>query len=328
VKSELEIAIKACMKASDITKQMLTFSKGGAPRTEIASIKDLVLEAAELNSHGSKLKINLEIDDSIPAVEVDVGQIHQVFGNLIINADQAMPGGGCLSIRVTHGSLSEESEKRGDRNAVIIEFEDHGCGIAEDEIDLVTDPYYTTKADGTGLGLSTAFWIIQRHHGRLSINSIVGQGTTVRIALPRSSKVLSDAKEPQHCATDRGEYRILIMDDNDQVREVLRMMLEALGHQVVDTSDGQQCVAEYQKAFTDDLVFDLVILDLTVPGGFGGRWAFQRLREINSQVCAIVASGYGNDSTLAAPEAFGFKDRLHKPFLISELENVIEKVLG
>ena len=102
------------MKASDITKQMLTFSKGGAPRTEIASIKDLVLEAAELNSHGSKLKINLEIDDSIPAVEVDVGQIHQVFGNLIINADQAMPGGGCLSIRVTHGSLSEESEKRGE----------------------------------------------------------------------------------------------------------------------------------------------------------------------------------------------------------------------
>lgn len=328
VKSELEIAIKACMKASDITKQMLTFSKGGAPRTEIASIKDLVLEAAELNSHGSKLKINLEIDDSIPAVEVDVGQIHQVFGNLIINADQAMPGGGCLSIRVKQGSLSEESEKRGDRNAVIVEFEDHGCGIAEDEIDLVTDPYYTTKADGTGLGLSTAFWIIQRHHGRLSINSIVGQGTTVRIALPRSSKVLSDAKEPQHCATDRGEYRILIMDDNDQVREVLRMMLEALGHQVVDTSDGQQCVAEYQKAFTDDLVFDLVILDLTVPGGFGGRWAFQRLREINSQVCAIVASGYGNDSTLAAPGAFGFKDRLHKPFLISELENVIEKVLG
>ncbi len=327
VKSELEIAIKACMKASDITKQMLTFSKGGAPRKEIASIVDLVLEAAELNSHGSKLKVNFEIDESIPAVEVDVGQIHQVFGNLIINADQAMPGGGCLSIRVTQGSLSEESEKRGDRNAVIVEFEDHGCGIAEDEIDLVLDPYYTTKTDGTGLGLSTAFWIIQRHHGRLSINSTVNQGTTVRLALPRSTKAMSAAKLKENCTTARGEYRILIMDDNDQVREVLRMMLEALGHQVVGTSDGQQCVDEYQKAFSDDLVFDLVILDLTVPGGFGGRWTFQRLREIESKVCAIVASGYGNDSTLAAPEAFGFKDRLQKPFLISELENVIKKVL-
>ena len=118
------------------------------------------------------------------------------------------------------------------------------------------------------------------------------------------------------------------MDDNDQVREVLRLMLETLGHQVVDTSDGQQCVDEYQEALTGDRTFDLVILDLTVPGGFGGCWAFEQLREIDSKVCAIVASGYGNDSTLASPEAYGFKARLQKPFLITELEKVIEQVLG
>jgi len=328
VKSELERAINACMKASDITKQMLTFSKGGAPRTEITSIVDLVQEAAELNIHGSKLKVHFEIDDSIPAVEVDVGQLHQVFGNLIINADHSMPSGGGLWIRVKRGSLSAESAERGDLNAVVVEFEDHGCGIAEDEIDLVTDPYYTTKQDGTGLGLSTAFWIIQRHHGRLSINSKIGQGTTVCIALPLSSKVIIDAKTSESSPIEHRDYRILIMDDNDQVREVLRLMLETLGHQVVDTSDGQQCVDEYQEALTGDRTFDLVILDLTVPGGFGGCWAFEQLREIDSKVCAIVASGYGNDSTLASPEAYGFKARLQKPFLITELEKVIEQVLG
>lgn len=328
VKSELEIAIKACMKASDITKQMLTFSKGGAPRTEIASVVDLIEEASEMNVHGSKLKVHFEIDHSIPAVEVDVGQIHQVFGNLIINAEQSMPRGGDLSIRVTRGSLAEGSQAKDDLNAAVIEFEDHGCGIPDDKIDLVTDPYYTTKPDGTGLGLSTAFWIIQRHHGRLSIKSTIGQGTTVRIALPLSSKTICDPKITQSKPAGNRAFRILIMDDNDDVRGVLRMMLETLGHQVEEASDGKECVSEYQEAIIGDRSFDLVILDLTVPGGFGGRWAFEQLREIDSKVCAIVASGYGNDSTLASPEAYGFKARLQKPFLISELEKAIEQVLG
>ncbi|MBT6541283.1 MAG: response regulator [Planctomycetes bacterium] len=327
VKSELEIAIKACMKASDITKQMLTFSKGGAPRTEIASVVDLIEEASEMNIHGSKLKVHFDIDHSIPAVEVDVGQIHQVFGNLIINAEQSMPGGGELSIRVSHGSLAEESEVNDDLNAAVIEFEDQGCGIPDDKIDLVTDPYYTTKTDGTGLGLSTAFWIIQRHHGRLSIKSTIGQGTTVRIALPCSNKSIHGVKTTESPSLEKRHHRILIMDDNDEVRDVLRMMLETLGHQVEETSDGQQCVAAYQKAFVTDHAFDLVVVDLTVPGGFGGRWAFEKLREINSKVSVIVASGYGNDSTLASPEAYGFKARLQKPFMISELESVIEQVL-
>jgi two-component system cell cycle sensor histidine kinase/response regulator CckA len=328
VKSELEIAIKACMKASDITKQMLTFSKGGAPKTEIASVVDLIEEASEMNVHGSKLKVHFEIDQSISAVEVDVGQIHQVFGNLIINADHSMPNGGNLSIRVTRGSLAEGSQGENDLNAAVIEFEDQGCGIAEDKIDMVTDPYYTTKPDGTGLGLSTAFWIIQRHHGRLSIKSTIGQGTTVRIALPLSKQAINDKKTSESTPIGNRDYRILIMDDNDEVRDVLRMMLETLGHRVEVTSDGQQCVAAYEKAFDSDHAFDLVVLDLTVPGGFGGRWAFEKLREVDSRVCAVVASGYGNDSTLASPEAYGFKARLQKPFLISELEKVIEQVLS
>jgi CheY-like chemotaxis protein len=162
----------------------------------------------------------------------------------------------------------------------------------------------------------------------LSIKSTIGQGTTVRIALPLSSKTICDPKITQSKPAGNRAFRILIMDDNDDVRGVLRMMLETLGHQVEEASDGKECVSEYQEAIIGDRSFDLVILDLTVPGGFGGRWAFEQLREIDSKVCAIVASGYGNDSTLASPEAYGFKARLQKPFLISELEKAIEQVLG
>ncbi|MDE0960926.1 MAG: ATP-binding protein [Planctomycetota bacterium] len=327
IESELEVAIKACMKASDITKQMLTFSKGGAPITEITSIVDLVMEAAELNIHGSKLRVNFEIDETMPAVEVDIGQIHQVFGNLIINADQSMPHGGELTIRVMRGDLADESKSSEEMAAVVIEFEDHGIGIPADEIDLVTDPYYTTKTDGTGLGLSSAFWIVQRHQGRLSIESTPGLGTTVCVVLPLSSKSLLSESSVEFLGSNKQEVRTLIMDDNQQVREILRMMLETLGHEVVDTADGQLCVDEFRDALDQKTPFDLVILDLTVPGGLGGRWAFEHLRQLDPKVCAIVASGYGNDSTLASPEAYGFKARLQKPFLISELENVIDQVL-
>ena len=187
------------------------------------------------------------------------------------------------------------------------------------------DPYFTTKKEGTGLGLTSAFWIIQRHGGYLEIESTQGMGTMVRVSLPLALDGEIEATIDRDTMPSAMRGRILIMDDNELVRDALQAMLESLGHEVVATSDGAECVDAFIEAQEDKDGFDLVILDLTVPGGHGGVWSFERLREIDPHVQAIVASGYGTDSVLAAPSAYGFKGRLQKPFEIEELQEVVER---
>lgn len=323
VEKELEVAVKACMQASGITKQMLTFSEGGAPVTRDCSLPDLIREAVELNLHGSKARVRLAIDHSLPTLPLDPGQIHQAVGNLLINAEQAMPDGGELLVRVARGCFPTTFSQQKSDPAAIIEVIDEGVGIPDENLDSITDPYYTTRPEGTGLGLTSACCIIHRHQGHYEIESTVGEGTTVRIYLP-----LISPQEQEMSPEPKGQHgRILIMDDNEAVLSVLESMLESLGHEVVATADGKPCVAAFKTALEERNPFDLVILDLTVPGGKGGRWTFRELREIDPRVAAVVASGYGNDNALSEPAAYGFKDRLQKPFLIKDLKQVVDSIL-
>ena len=328
VNEELEIAAKACMHASGVTRQMLTFSKGGAPVTRSASIVELVKEAAELTLRGSKTRAILDIDETVPAVEMDVGQIHQVFGNLMLNADQAMPEGGTLTITIRSGQVPAIGSNEGDREAVVVELRDQGVGIPLDDIDRVFDPYFTTKDDGSGLGLTSAFWILQRHEGLLELDSRPGEGTTVRVSLPVGSATEDDRTDSGAAPAMKGKARILVMDDHDLVRRALQAMLETLGHDVEMVEDGEQCVDRYIAARDSGDPHDLVILDLTVPGGRGGVWTMEKLLKINPDVKAIVASGYGSDPVIASHRAYGFTGRIQKPFRIEELRKVINVTLG
>ena len=328
VGEELEVAAKACTHASGVTKQMLTFSKGGAPVTRAGSIVDLVKESAELTLRGAKAKAILQIDDHISSVRMDDGQMHQVFGNLLLNADQAMPDGGEIRISIHHGVLPAIGEASDERAAVVIEVADNGTGIPQDDIDRVFDPYFSTKDDGTGLGLTTAFWIVQRHEGLLELESTPGVGTTFRITLPvATGKKLGHEKIDQNENGDIIGARILIMDDHDLVRNVLRMMLETSGHEVEEVSDGERCIEVYQAAHELGEPFDMVILDLTIPGGHGGVWTIEQLRKLDPNVRAIVASGYGSDTAIADSRSYGFMGRIQKPFRIEELQALVKEVL-
>ena len=325
---ELEVAAKACTHASGVTRQMLTFSKGGAPVTRAGSIVDLVKESAELTLRGAKAKAILEIDERIPPVRMDDGQMHQVFGNLLLNADQAMPDGGEIRISVRHGLLPAIGDATDERSAVVIEVADNGLGIPQDDIDRVFDPYFSTKEDGTGLGLTTAFWIVQRHEGLLELESTPGAGTTFRITLPvATGRKLGHEKIEHNQNGDLIGARILIMDDHDLVRNALRMMLETSGHEVEEVSEGERCIQVYQAARESGEPFDMVILDLTIPGGHGGVWTIEKLRKLDPNVRSIVASGYGSDPVIADSRRYGFMGRIQKPFRIEELQSLVSEVL-
>ncbi|MGE5604817.1 MAG: PAS domain S-box protein [Bacteroidota bacterium] len=322
----LEDSIITTHRASDLTKQLLTFSKGGAPVKKTASLSDVIRDTAQFALRGSKVRAKFNIPGTLWSVEVDIGQISQVIHNLVINAKQAMPKGGIIEI--TAENIEVEPRNRfNPGNYIKITVKDQGIGIPNEKLNKIFDPFYTTKKEGTGLGLAISYSIIRQHDGYLEVESKLDVGTNFSIylpALPEAKVLVEDQKE----VASVGEgLKILLMDDEELILKSVGEMLEYLGHQVLQTFDGEKAIKLYRQAMDSGNPFDIVIMDLTVPGGMGGQEAIAYLRDIDPHVKAIVSSGYANDPIMADYERFGFCGVVTKPYQIDELLKVINRVI-
>ncbi len=324
---QLEAAERASLRAQDLTRQLLTFSKGGEPVKRTTMIGELIKESASFALRGSRVRYDFSFPDDLWLVDADEGQISQVLHNLIINADHAMPEGGTIEIHcenVVLGSQSGLPVRSGDYVKIVVK--DHGVGITKEHLPKVFDPYFTTKQKGSGLGLATSYSIINKHGGHIVVDSQLGVGTTFSIYLPASR----DAKVPEKrdkSTVHTGTGRILVMDDEEEVRNTTGDVLKRLGYSVEFADDGMRAVELYGRAMKDGGQFDAVIMDLTVPGGMGGKEALLKLMEIDPDVKAIVSSGYSNDPIMADFRKHGFKGVVTKPYRIRDLGETLSTIL-
>jgi PAS domain S-box-containing protein len=315
----------ASSRAQALTKQLLTFSKGGAPIKETSSVKEVITESSIFVLRGSKSSGEFSIAEDLWPVEVDVGQISQVINNVVMNANQAMPEGG--KIQVTGENLTIEDThglpiKPG--RYVRISIRDQGLGIAKEDIEKVFDPFFTTKHEGSGLGLATTYSIVKNHDGHITVESELGKSTTFQIYLPASEKAI------QGMAEDRvipGTGKILIMDDEAFVRKTLGRILERLGYEPEFAEEGAEAIEMYKTAEESGKPYEAVILDLTIPGGMGGKETVKKLLEMKSGAKAIVSSGYSDDSLLANFQEYGFRGILPKPFDPQAVSKVLNEVI-
>ncbi len=322
-------AEKASIRARDLTQQLLTFSRGGAPVKKPANLGGLVREAATFASRGSRARCDFSLPDDLWAVEADEGQINQVISNLVINACEAMPDGGAINLVAANRTITEKSGLPLPPGKYIeIRVQDRGIGISAEHLKKVFDPYFTTKKRGSGLGLTTTYNIVKNHGGHISADSILGAGTTFRLYLPATEEQPPVMKAALGETAPSMKSRILVMDDEEPVRVVLGGMIPLLGHEAVLTRDGAEAVSAYSRDMNTSHPFDLVILDLTVPGGTGGKEAIKKLLEIDPKVKAIVCSGYANDPIIADYRKYGFSDVVTKPFRVADLRAALKRVLS
>jgi PAS domain S-box-containing protein len=336
----LQESIASTHRASELTRQLLTFSKGGAPVKKAASLAELICDTAQFVLRGSTVKAECQIPETLWPVEVDTGQISQVIHNLVINAKHAMPKGGILQISAAN--ITIESARPGvapmgahhrfqPGNYIKIVVKDHGVGIPAENLSKIFDPYYTTKKEGSGLGLATSYSIIKQHDGYLEVESEVGVGTTFYIYLPALSQPFISAANDKlalarEAAVTGERLKILLMDDEEIILKSVGEMLRDYGHHVVLVPDGEIAIESYRKALAYGAPFDVVIMDLTVPGGMGGQEAITHLRNIDPQVTAIVSSGYANDPIISDYQSFGFCGVVTKPYKFDELNEVLKRL--
>lgn len=325
--NKLSEAEKAILRAKDLTKQLLTFSKGGEPLKKTLSLGEVIKEVADFALIGSNVKCAYLIAEDLRPVDADEGQITQVIHNLIINAGHAMPNGGIITIRAENVCIDAEDFlhlKKGDY--IKVSIEDSGIGIPEEHFQKIFDPYFTTKQKGSGLGLSTAYSIIKKHDGMITVDSILGKGTTFHIYLPVSEKEVA-AETYAEKAIIHGNGRILLMDDEEMIRNVAGEILEYIGYKVEFAAGGQEAIDLYNRGIEEGKPFDLVIMDLTIPGGMNGKDAIIELLKSDPGIKVIVSSGYSNDPILSDYEKYGFKGVAVKPYKVTELSHIVYGVI-
>jgi len=324
----LEEAVAGAGRARGLTQQLITFSKGGEPRKNVFKLTDLVQETVGFVLTGSNVTLNINIDNALWSCNADAGQIEQVVANLAVNAKQAMPEGGVLHISVDNLS-AEEAEKKGFDAVDYIEMtvRDEGCGIPKDVIPKIFDPYFTTKSKGSGLGLAISYSIIKRHEGHINVESEQGKGTSFRILLPAViEKVVKNIPKPKTAKLARS-YKILLMEDEPMVGDVIKIMLEMQKCRASVALDGVEAIEMYKTARGTDDPYDAVILDIIVPNGMGGKEASCKLLELDPDAKLIISSAYSDDPLMAKYAENGFMGCIAKPYTCSELEVVLKSVL-
>jgi PAS domain S-box-containing protein len=330
VTNRLAQAERACHRARGLTSQLLTFAKGGAPVKTEASIRALVEETATFVLRGSTVAPSFVVGHELWPVDVDVGQISQVISNLVINAQQAMPAGGVVTIELANVERPSAELRDGVHlpagRFVSISIADQGVGIPQEHLHRIFDPYFTTKPTGSGLGLATTYSIITAHGGHIGVESTVDAGSRFLLYLPaaggRSAPVVDGA--PACTAADGG--RALIVDDEEMVRHVAAAMFGRLGYETVTARDGAEAVKRVREAMRGGRRFDVVLMDLTIPAGMGGREAVVLLREIDPDLRVVASSGYADDPIAVDCEGWGFCGMIAKPYIFEDVQEALARL--
>ncbi len=323
-------AERGARRARDITQQLLTFAKGGDPVRTAVALPDIVTEAANFARHGSNVRFEFDFPPNLPPGDVDAGQISRVVHNLVINAVQAMPGGGVVRLALAAAVLrADEVDALPAGPYLRLTVADSGNGIPAEVLPRIFDPYFSTKskAGNSGLGLATVRSIIRKHNGHIEVESQVGRGTTFRLWLPAAAQKAPVLRSgPVSRSATNQPARVLVMDDEDVIRRVAGRMLALAGHETSFAADGAEAVRAYRAAQEAGRAFDLVIFDLTVPGGMGGKDALREIIALDPEVRAIASSGYSSDPVMGNPRSFGFRISLPKPYDIPDLMRAVEEV--
>ncbi len=327
--SMLEEAEKATLRARDLTQQLLTFSKGGDPVKKIASLPKLIRDSAEFILRGSPVVCHYNIADDLWLVDIDTGQMSQVIQNLILNARKAIPDSGRITISCENISdiAAEEVLSLAEGDYVKVTIRDSGVGIPANIIDKIFDPYFSTSDKGSGLGLAITHSIINKHDGLITVESEPGQGTTFTIFLSATHDGRK-RREKISSPSLHGKGRIMVMDDEKMVRDVAGHLLEHLGYNVVFAEDGDEAVNLYGSLQDTAEPVDIVIMDLTIPGGMGGKKAVCEILRLDPKAKVIVSSGYSNDPIMALCQNYGFRAAVAKPFNLSTLSQTIHVVMS
>jgi len=324
-------AEQACLRTKNLTQQLLTFAKGGTPILKVMSIAELLRETSKFVLRGSNVSCRFDIDDNLWPAEVDEGQIGQVVNNLVINASQAMPQGGMITLQADNVILGNQNSFAFPKGKYLkISVIDTGTGIPEGFLDKIFDPYFTTKQSGSGLGLASCYTIVKKHGGLITVDSRLGLGSTFSVFLPASvteHHLLEKKGDEPEALPPRQAEKILVMDDEKVILDFARKLSEHLGYKVSVAGDGREAVDFYRQALDAGEPFDVVIMDLTVPGGMGGREALKLLREIDPGVRAIVSSGYSTDDAMASHLEHGFLGVVPKPYNAEVLVKEINRVM-
>ena len=323
----LNSAIKSMDRARALSHQLLTFSKGGEPVKKPGKLFPFIEEIVKFSLSGSNIQPVFNVPDDIQICEFDKNQLSQVIENIIINAQQAMPLGGEIVISAQNITLNENRilQKTYNKDFVKISIKDSGIGIPADIISSIFDPFFTTKEKGHGLGLATSYSIVKKHGGVITVDSEMGKGTTFHIYLPATRNNVYNVQEEQKSDYYKGEGRILIMDDEDILRDVLKSILNSLGYEVIVTENGEQAIKAFKEEKNSNKPIIAMIFDLTVHGAMGGKDAIAEIRKIDENIPAFVASGYASDPIIANPQKYGFTDSIGKPFSIKELKELLKK---
>ncbi|MHB8074126.1 hybrid sensor histidine kinase/response regulator [Desulfosporosinus fructosivorans] len=323
----LQYMEEAVRQTANLTRQMLTFAQGGQPLTKAVSLYRLIEDDSAFALSGSKTRCELFLTEDLPSVEIDRGQMTQVITNILINADQAMLQGGTIKIHAKELAVTGENNTLPLQigNYVALTITDEGAGISSQILPKIFDPYFSTKDLGSGLGLTICYAIVKKHGGHISVQSVEGQGTSFTIYLPVSN--VQAEKEVHEDILILGEGKVLLMDDEESVRQTANEMLTFLGYDVELAGDGAQAVRLYKEAFLSGRPFDVVITDLTVRGGMGGKVAVSELLIVDPDVKAIVSSGYSADALITDYKNYGFCDVMAKPYRLQELGKVMSNVM-
>jgi two-component system cell cycle sensor histidine kinase/response regulator CckA len=323
----LDDVLAACDRASRLTKQLLTFSSGGAPVRTRTSVADLVRTTVDFALRGSKARYSLQIAPNLWPADIDGTQVSQVITNLLINADEAMPNGGAIDVRCRNRTVTE-SDDLGCGPGLFVEttVTDEGSGIPPEILDRIFEPYFSTKQRGSGLGLAAAYSIVKKHGGVLGVDSQLGQGATFVVLLPAATEPLRQAPGGEDAGATDGKRRVLVMDDEVALRRAVSAILKDEGYDVQAAADGGEAVRCFSEAKAQGKPFDVVLLDLTVRHGMGGVETVPKLLAIDPKARVIATSGYATDPVLADPRKYGFMASLPKPFRGEDVARLIERV--